>query len=187
MKITPDYLAQQQKLHENPEYGIASLAFAPIVAQLIRDNGWQSVSDYGAGKKRLQQALANNGVVVDYRAYDPAFPEYGDPQPADLVCCIDVLEHIEPECVEAVLDDLHSIMPRYGFFSIHTRPANKTLPDGRNAHLIQQPPSWWLQRLCPRFEIHHLQRHSLMGQGFWVMVSANARAESSPRNALKDL
>ena len=93
MKITPDYLAEQQKLHANPDYGVASLAFAPIVAQLIRDNGWRSVSDYGAGKKRLQQGLPE----VEYFPYDPVFPEYGEPKPADLVCCIDVLEHIEPE------------------------------------------------------------------------------------------
>ena len=65
MKITPDYLVEQQKLHANPDYGVASLAFAPIVAQLIRDNGWRSVSDYGAGKKRLQEGLAKAGVTVD--------------------------------------------------------------------------------------------------------------------------
>lgn len=187
MKITPEYLTEQQKLHENPNYGVASLAFAPIVAQLIRDNGWKSVSDYGAGKKRLQEGLARAGVEVTYLPYDPVFPEYGVPQPADLVCCIDVLEHIEPDCVDAVLTDLHRIMPLCGFFSIHTGAAAKVLSDGRNAHLIQQPPSWWLPRLCRYFEIHHLQRHQLMGQGFWVLVSANARAESSPRTALPDL
>ena len=187
MKITPDYLVEQQKLHTNPGYGVASLTFAPIVAQLIRDNGWRSVSDYGAGKKRLQEGLTKAGVTVDYRAYDPVFPEYGEPQPADLVCCIDVLEHIELECVDDVLDDLHAIMPKFGFFSIHTGPAAKVLSDGRNAHIIQKPPSWWLQRLCPRFEIHHLQAHNFMGKGFWILVSANARAESSPRNALPAL
>ena len=187
MKITPDYLAEQQKLHQNPDYGVASLAFAPIVAQLIKDNLWHSVADYGAGKKRLQEGLARAGVEVDYRPYDPVFPEYGEPQPADLVCCIDVLEHIEPDCVDAVLDDLHKIMPKFGFFSIHTGAATKVLSDGRNAHLIQKPASWWLQRLCPRFEIHHLQAHNMMGQGFWMVVSANAPAESSARNALPAL
>lgn len=174
--ITPDYLAEQQKLHQNPDYGVASLAFAPIVAQLIKDNGWQSVSDYGAGKKRLQTGLQVHGVEVDYRPYDPVFPEYGTPQTADLVCCIDVLEHIEPDCLEAVLDDLHKITTKFAFFSIHTGNADKVLSDGRNAHLIQAPPSWWLQRLCPRFEIHHLQQHNLMGRGFWMLVSANTLA-----------
>ena len=182
--ISAEYLAEQQRLHESPKYGVASINFAPIVAQLIRDNRWESIHDYGAGKRRLKDALEQLGAEVAYSAYDPVFPEYGSPQSADLVCCIDVLEHIEFECVDDVLDDPHRIMPLYGFFSIHTAKADKVLSDGRNAHLIQKPPSWWLPRLCPRFEIHHLQHHNLMGQGFWVLVSANARAESSPRNVL---
>ena len=170
--ISNDYLAQQQKLHENPDYGVASLAFAPIVAQLIRDNGWKSVSDYGAGKKRLQTGLKVHGVEPEYFPYDPVFPEYGEPRSADLVCCIDVLEHVEPDRLTVVLDDLRNIVTNVGFFSIHTRAADKVLSDGRNAHLIQQPPSWWLPHLCERFEIHHLQQHSLMGQGFWLLVTA---------------
>jgi hypothetical protein len=129
------------------------------------------LSDYGAGKKNLQRALEPAGISIDYRPYDPAFPEYGDPQEADMVCCIDVLEHIEPACLDAVLDDLARIMPGLGFFSVHTGAAGKTLSDGRNAHLIQEPARWWLPRLCERFHIHHLQHHQLMGQGFWVVVS----------------
>ena len=58
--------------------------------------------------------------------------------------------------------------PRVGFFTIHTGPAGKVLADGRNAHLIQQPSSWWLPKLCERFEIDHLQRTK---GGFAVIVS----------------
>jgi hypothetical protein len=103
----------------------------------------------------------------DYFPYDPAFPDYGSPKPADLVCCIDVLEHIEMPFLDAVLDDLGKIMSRVGLLTIHTGPAIKTLSDGRNAHLIQEPSSWWLPRLCERFEIAHLQR---VPNGFWVLV-----------------
>jgi hypothetical protein len=49
-------------------------------------------------------------------------------------------------------------------------PARKILADGRNAHLIQKPSSWWLGKLIQHFEILHLQTHSLMGQGFWVVL-----------------
>jgi hypothetical protein len=49
--ISSEYLGQQKILHENPNYGVASLSFAPIVADFIRQTGVQSVSDYGAGKK----------------------------------------------------------------------------------------------------------------------------------------
>ena len=169
--ISDEYRAQQVELHMNPNYGVASIAFAPIVAKLIVDNGIKSLSDYGAGKKNLQRALEPAGISIDYYPYDPAFPSYGPPVEADMVCCIDVLEHIEPDRLDAVLDDLARIMPRLGFFSVHTGAAGKTLSDGRNAHLIQEPARWWLPRLCEQFHIHHLQHHQMMGQGFWVVVS----------------
>src|SRR5688572_8411988 len=108
--ISDEYLRMQQELHKNPNYGVASLHFAPFVADVIRQTGVRSVSDYGAGKKNLLKGLAQAGVsVAQYLPYDPAFPEYGPPRPADLVCCIDVLEHIEPERLDSVLRELHSI------------------------------------------------------------------------------
>lgn len=172
--ISPAYLEQQIALHKNPNYGIASLAFAPLVAQIIKSNGFRSVSDYGAGKKRLLDGLAQAGVLLDtYHPYDPAFPDYGPAIQAPFVCCIDVLEHVEEDRLEFVLKDLFRITVGIGFFSIHTGPAAKYLPDGRNAHLIQQSSSWWLPRLCEHFEVLHLQTHKMMGSGFWVIVSRN--------------
>lgn len=169
--ISSNYLKLQQELHQNPSYGVASLSFAPIVADLIRQANVQSVSDYGAGKKRLLEGLMKAGVIPEkYLPFDPVFPEYGSPQEADLVCCIDVLEHVEPESLEAVLEELASITVGLGFFSIHIGPAAKVLSDGRNAHLIQQPSSWWLPRICQYFNILHLTSHEMMGKGFWMIV-----------------
>ena len=48
LTISADNLEQQHKLHENPNYGVASLSFAPIVADDMRQTGCTSVSDYGA-------------------------------------------------------------------------------------------------------------------------------------------
>lgn len=173
--ITEEYRRLQQELHENPNYGVASLTFAPLVARVIRESGAASVSDYGAGKKNLVKGLADAGIVLPaYHAYDPAFPEYGPPTPADLVCCIDVLEHIEPELVDNVIAELASITTRLGFFTIHMGPAGKVLADGRNAHLIQKPSSWWLEKLIRHFDILQLQTHQMMGIGFWVLVRPRA-------------
>jgi hypothetical protein len=155
--ISEDYRRQQQELHRNPSYGVASIQFAPMVRQVAEQTKAASISDYGAGKQNLRITLEAAGFTTDYRPYDPAFPEYGEPQSADLVCCIDVLEHVEPDLLDNVLDDLARITVRYGFFTVHTGPAQKVLSDGRNAHLIQQPSSWWLPRLRARFEIAHLQ------------------------------
>ncbi|MFM9970290.1 MAG: hypothetical protein ACKVQK_18015, partial [Burkholderiales bacterium] len=146
-----------------------SIQFAPIVKQVIEQCQARSLSDYGAGKQNLIKTLNRDlGVFIDYRPYDPAFPEYGEPRAADLVCCIDVLEHIEIDLLDNVLDELMSITSNVGFFTIHTGPAAKVLSDGRNAHLIQKPSSWWLPKLCQRFEIEALNQTP---GGFFVVAT----------------
>lgn len=168
--ITEEYRQQQMELHKNPNYGVASLTFAPIVADLLRMFSFHSVSDYGAGKQNLLKGLIEAGISdIEYYPYDPAFPEYGQPKTADVVCCIDVLEHIEPPLLNNVLTELQSIVSKTGFFTIHTGPAVKLLPDGRNAHLIQEPSSWWLKRITDFFEVRHLQTLP-NATGFWLIV-----------------
>ena len=49
--ITEEYRKLQQELHKNPNYGVASLKIAPLVADLINQVNVISNSDYGAGKK----------------------------------------------------------------------------------------------------------------------------------------
>lgn len=167
--ISDDYRRQQKKLHENPNYGVASLSFAPIVWNLMKSNNVQSISDYGAGKQNLKKALDKLADrPFDYHPYDPAFEEYGVPTPAEMACCIDVLEHIEEEFLDNVITDLSNITQRLGFFTIHTGPAVKVLEDGRNAHIIQKPSSWWLKRLTDYFDIAHLQAAP---GGFWVVAT----------------
>ena len=166
-----NYLDEQIKLHENENYGVASLSFAPIVAGLIKELKIESISDYGAGKKRLLNGLGKEGIKeIKYLPYDPVFPEYGPPKEAELVCCIDVLEHIEPEYLDNVLMELQSLITKIGFFTIHMGPAGKVLSDGRNAHLIQKPTCWWLPQICKYFNVLHLASHNMHGKGFWIIV-----------------
>ncbi|RAK57373.1 methyltransferase domain-containing protein [Phenylobacterium deserti] len=167
--ISDTYRRLQQELHENPGYGVMSLRYGGIVKQLIDQLGAKSLTDYGAGKQNLLTALQKLDVEIDYRPYDPAFPEYGQAQQADLVCCIDVLEHIEPDYLENVLDELKAITVKHGFFTVHVGPAVKHLADGRNAHLIQQPPQWWLPKFKERFKL--LQTREI-ANGFAVIVAA---------------
>ena len=76
--ISEEYRKLQQELHENPNYGIASTHFAPIVSEIIKVFKINSLTDYGAGKKRLFESLEKlNNIPKEYFPYDPAFPEYG--------------------------------------------------------------------------------------------------------------
>ena len=171
--ISEEYRKLQEELHKNPDYGVASTHFAPVVSEIMKGLKIKSLSDYGAGKKRLYESLKKlNNVPNEYFPYDPAFPDYGKPRAADLVCCIDVLEHIEPELIDNVIDDLSSITTNYGFFTVHMGPARKFLSDGRNAHLIQKPSSWWLEKLIKKFEIINLIEHQIMGKGFWTLLKS---------------
>lgn len=168
MFITEQYRAEQAALHAKGNYGTAALQYGKVVAGLLSSTGARSILDYGCGSKRsLLQALSLPPDVV-YEGYDPAIPDYsGTPMPAELVCCIDVLEHIEPNLLDNVLDHLAELCDPYGFFTVHSGPAVKVLSDGRNAHLTQQGPDWWMPRFKQRFDVIDTQP---IASGFVVVV-----------------
>jgi len=167
--ISEEYRRLQQRLHENPSYGEASVMYAPLVAELVEATHSTELLDYGAGKGRLGVAL--RGLLkqpLTIHHYDPAIPEWSSPPaPCRFVTCIDVLEHIEPHLLDNVLDDLKRVTTGIGIFSVDTGAAMKLLPDGRNAHLIQQPAGWWLAKILKRFELVRFERTLT---GFWVGV-----------------
>jgi hypothetical protein len=169
--ISEDYRALQRQLHEDPNYGKASLQFAPIVAELIELAGAGELLDYGAGKGRLGLSLrefVKRPLTVHH--YDPAVPHWAArPRPCAFVACIDVLEHVEPDFIDNVLEDLKRVTIGVGFFTVHTEPAFKQLPDGRNAHLTQRPAQWWVPQIMERFELVSYNR---VDSGFWVAVQA---------------
>ncbi len=167
--ITEEYRKMQQQLHQNPNYGVASVHYAPMVGQVIETIGAQELLDYGAGKGRLGLTLKQQITrPLTIRHYDPAIPEWSAPaEPCGLVACIDVLEHIEPALLDNVLDDLRRVTAGVGVFTVHTGAAVKVLPDGRNAHLIQEPAAWWLPKIMARFELANFNRESM---GFAVIV-----------------
>lgn len=172
--ISDEYRALQRALHDNPDYGVASLHYAPLVAQAMRSVDADELLDYGAGKGRLGAALTEQlGRALKIRHYDPAIAQWSAaPEPCRFVACIDVLEHVEPGRIGKVLDDLKRVTSGIGVFTVHTGPAQKLLADGRNAHLIQQPMEWWLPQLRARFDILAVNP---MPHGFWIVVARRQR------------
>lgn len=157
-RISDDYMQQQKQLHQNKgknEYGIMGHIYADGIVQLAMVTGSQaSILDYGCGKQTLKNAMPQ--FRVD--GYDPCIEGLdAEPEPHDLVVCTDVLEHIEPEYLDDVLDHIAELTRKAVFLSISTRLAKKTLPDGRNAHLIVQPYQWWMPKLWERFTIGTMQ------------------------------
>ena len=148
MLISPSYVEQNAMLHEQrADYGAASGKHAHKVKSLMKEFGCETVLDYGCGKGGLVREIPGAA------GYDPAVPEFSArPQPADFVACTDVLEHIEPECLDEVLEDLRSLTRTLTLIVVSCREAYKTLPDGRNAHLIVKPQDWWLKTLQGYFK-----------------------------------
>ena len=168
--ISKEYLLMQKELHLDSNYGSASVYFAPIVSQILNAYQGKSLCDYGAGKKRLAEALKElNNLPELYFPYDPAFPEYGEPKKADLICCIDVLEHIEPDFIDNVIAELSSITTKLCVCTVNRAPAKKILPDGRNAHLIQESTSWWLEKFVKHFEVIQVTQQQ-DAHGFWLLL-----------------
>ncbi len=150
--ISDAYRAEQARLHATGEYGLAALNFGDVVDDMVRSSASRTLLDYGCGSKQSLKKVLR--VPVDYRGYDPAVPAFSsEPEPAECVACIDVLEHIEPERLGLVLDHLRSKTLKRALFSVHLGPAQKVLSDGRNAHLIQEPPEWWLPQIMARFKL----------------------------------
>lgn len=169
--ISDAYRKLQEEMHQNPAYGVASIGYAPLVVEYLKQCDAREILDYGSGKCRLAGALEKllpETFECVYYAYDPGIPHLSAaPEPREFVACIDVLEHVEPEHLDAVLDDLKRVMLRNAFVTVHTGPAIKTLPDGRNAHLIQRAPAFWLEKLSARFNLLASTGGAI---GFWVFL-----------------
>lgn len=147
--ITTEYLSLNRQLHENEHYGTGGYRRVPDVMALALKVDAKTILDYGCGKSTLKKSL-----TMPVREYDPAIPgKDSPPMPADMVVCTDVLEHVEPECLEEVIRDIRRLSLKATYVVVHTTPAQKTLADGRNAHLIQEKEDWWAERLGRYFDI----------------------------------
>lgn len=148
--ITEGYREQLESLHtERADFGKGGSKWAHAVMKMCALLETDDVLDYGCGKGEL-----NLHMPYQIQCYDPAVYKYRHtPEPADIVVSTDVLEHIEPDCLDDLLADLKRCVKKLGLFAIHTGPAVKYLPDGRNAHLIQKPGEWWNEKLAHLFDI----------------------------------
>ena len=170
MLISPEYLEMNQVLHEDRDYGRGGKRWMHFIIRHLGPfrpiKGMVSMLDYGCGKGSLANLMP---FFID--EYDPCIPEKSArPSPHWYVICTDVLEHIEPECIDAVLADLAYLTLGQGLLVIATRPAHKTLPDGRNAHLILEQWDWWKAKINQHFFIAKVYEDVSQEGEFTVIV-----------------
>lgn len=142
MLITPEYVGEQKLLHEQAAYGSRGFNWGYLIAGIARIENCKTILDYGCGKGTLVKTLSDAKIPV--AGYDPAMPQFSKlPESADLVSSVDVLEHIEPECLSEVLNHLGHLTRKILFVAISMTPAKRKLSDGRNTHLLIERPEFW--------------------------------------------
>lgn len=141
----------------------------------------KTILDYGCGKRLLEAGLTQHwkgAPVCKIINYDPCIEAFSKTkEPSDLVCCIDVLEHVEPDFIDDVLDDIEELTLNTAFLTIANRPAKRFLSDGRNAHVLQKPYTWWIQKLSGRYRIKAFENIDDEGdRAFWFICDHAGKA-----------
>ncbi len=153
----PEYISENYRqlnadLHKTrPIFGSKSFKWGRhVLAVLGADPGIETILDYGAGKGTLGASLKDKiqDLKLEWREYDPAIPGIDKlPEPADLVVCTDVIEHIEPEYIDNVLKHLRTLAKRKLLLTISFMSSGDILPDGSNAHRIVMNEKAWRNKL----------------------------------------
>lgn len=152
----------------------------------LNDDMPMTYLDYGCGKGSLVEAVktrTDRWGQFEVFKYDPVtapdLPEYA-PTKFDFITCCDVLEHIEPDLLDNVLEDIHSKMGKQGLLVISQRLANKTLADGRNAHLIVEKTPWWMTKLAPYFHVIEVDPIKPTREGIELAVLVRPKGDEKP-------
>lgn len=147
---------QYKELHkENSLYaGNSTKIHKYFIGQFIQDLDCKSILDYGCGKGNqyhIEKIHETNFRGIMPSLYDPAVEEYSTlPEGTfDAVMSTDVLEHIEEEDLDGVIEQIYSKANKFVYHGIANFPATTFLADGRNAHVIQQPLDWWINKILP--------------------------------------
>lgn len=148
--ISEDYKNQMKQLHEegmgkNSRRAVPRLHRIPEFLQQYQP---ETLLDFGCGQGGVHRFL-NEQTDILADGFDPCVEEF-ETMPNevfDVLISVDVMEHIELDKLEEVLKLIDSKFSKAAYLDIHSGPAAEILPDGRNAHLIQEGPEWWIEQI----------------------------------------
>lgn len=179
--ISENYRAILRETHEQyPNWGTTAHKHTENVNNLIASIEAKTILDYGCGKGILKHAIKD--TITDeimYIEYDPGIPGK-DTRPAgqyDLVICLDVMEHIEPHQLQAVMEHLKLVIGKLGFFVISNRYAKGRLIDGQNAHLIVEGPSWWWNVFLAHFQRVAIAENAVRSETYLLVAADDYQGE----------
>lgn len=167
MLISAEHVALNAELHARvPAYGTGGHKWADAIRELVESTGAKSVCDYGAGKGSLREALR----PITVHEYDPCVVgKEVPPSSAGIVACTDVLEHVEPECIDAVLTHIRSLATRAILLGISCRVGGKRLADGRPAHILVRSHEWWAAKLAEHGQYQRIEGDVHDYNALWIL------------------
>lgn len=147
--INDEYKQQLQALHKNPKMFEAGAKKLGKLDKFLTQYTPTSLIDFGCGKGNLIKAIAENYPGISVTGYDPGVEEFENLPDGtfDLLISTDALEHVEPEMIDETLKVINRLFSKAAYLVIASYRAKKTLPDGRNAHLIIESFDWWEQKI----------------------------------------
>lgn len=151
--ISDEYRALLVEKHDKRPWGGTGKTWVPALIPILRKlRNVSIVLDYGCGRGTLKPALEEALPDIRVEEYDPGVRGKDlPPAVADYVVCTDVLEHIEPDRIDEVLKHIKFLAIHGVFLVIVCTPSKSSLPDGRNTHILIQPPAWWVSKLAEHF------------------------------------
>lgn len=166
LTLTEQEMAKYTAIWNVPRYSDHS----PGERQLADAMKWMapvpgsSITDWGCGTGRASEKMAHLGyrmrlVDIARNCYPGTLPfvqaclwELPTELPAtDYAYCCDVLEHIPPEKVEAVIEAVASRTRLAAYLQIALFDDNFGKRIGQHLHLSVFAPAWWKARIEPLF------------------------------------
>jgi len=144
MLISDNHRSQYQQYFDQLSFDHKPNRWQDKVERLYHQTNSKSVIDYGCGIMASLSEFSDLPIIN----YDPGVPAYSQlPPPADLVVCLDVLEHVEPDCMEHVLNHVILLAQKALFVTISTQESTKLLPNGAPWHCFVRDKHWWREKL----------------------------------------
>lgn len=181
MIVTDDYAKQLQEMHGKKSIGFGVEPPNKLI-EIIKTNKISTILDYGCGEGNMINKIKELFPHIQTFGYDPGVQRFSViPEKTDLVYSADVLEHFEPNLIDEGLRKIFSIANIH-YHNIACHPAKKTLPDGRNCHLIIEEPSWWLKKIQQNIDsswniaytnIYNTYRKKRKGTHFEIVLIKN--------------
>lgn len=168
---------QYRQIHASEKYGDTSIKNLRYLRPQVRTLKPKTILDFGCGQSKLLDVLCES-VGASGTRYDPAIPDFSETPTGmhDLLTNIDVLEHVPEDQLDDLIGQMASLC-RNAIIVIDTTEAEKTLPNGENAHCTVRPHDWWQKTLSKHFdhvEPIRVTRKSRAAFRTWKLDSSDA-------------